>query len=137
MTCAQESMPITEARSTETRRPEPSPPEPGPIGLSRAGGRFMSHVLALMTGNGIAQAVQFSGTLVLARLCAPESFGIFALFLTVVSLFSVLGGGRYELGIMLPDSDEEAANVLFLSTFIMLGIAGVSALALSLFRGSL
>jgi lipopolysaccharide exporter len=127
MTCAQESMPKTQAQ----------PPEPGPIGLSRARGRFMTHVLALMTGNGIAQAVQFSGTLALARLCAPESFGIFALFLTVVSLFSVLGGGRYELAIMLPDSDEEAGNVLFLATFVVLGIAGVSALTLSLFHGSL
>ncbi len=113
------------------------PPDPGPIGLSRARGRFMSHVLALVTGNGIAQAVQFSGTLALARLCAPESFGVFALFLTVVSVFSVLGGGRYELAIMLPDSDEEAANILFLATFVVLGIAGVGALALPFLHGSL
>ena len=112
-------------------------PELAPVRLPRAGGRFISHVFALMTGNGIAQAVQFSGTLVLARLCAPDSFGLYALFMTVVSLFSVLGGGRYELGIMLPESDEEAANVLFLSTFISLGIAGIAALVFPFFRGSL
>jgi len=51
---------------------------------------------------------------VLARLFAPDAFRGLSLYLSrLVSFLSVLGGGRYELAIMLPEKDEEAANVLF------------------------
>src|ERR1700680_2879364 len=81
--------------------------------LPRASGQFMSNVLTLITGNGLSQLINIAGTLVLARLFAPEAFGSFALFVTMVSFLSVLGGGRYELAIMLPVKDEEGANTFF------------------------
>jgi len=59
---------------------------------------------------------------------------MFALFVAVVSLVAVLGGGRYELGIMLPDDDEEAANILTLSTLVLLGIAAFSVIAVGVFH---
>lgn len=105
--------------------------------LPRASGRFVSHVLALITGNGIAQAVQVGGTLILARLCAPDAFGIFALFVSAVSFVSVLGGARYELSIMLPESDVEAANLLFLSTFVLLGLSAASVPGVMILHGAL
>ncbi len=64
----------------------------------------------------------------LARLFAPDAFGSFALFVTLVSFLSVLGGARYELAIMLPEKDEEAANILILSVLTLLGIALLSLL---------
>src|SRR5690242_4397258 len=70
--------------------------------LPRAPGKFISNVLTLITGNGVSQIINVAGTLILARLFAPEAFGSFALFVTLVSFLSVLGGGRYELAIMLP-----------------------------------
>jgi O-antigen/teichoic acid export membrane protein/SAM-dependent methyltransferase len=102
--------------------------------LPRSPGKFVSHVLALVTGNGIAQAVTMAGTLLLARLVAPDAFGSFALFVTLVSFLSVLGGGRYELAVMLPERDEEAANVLFLAVFIVFGIAAFSLAVVALFH---
>src|SRR4051812_32442874 len=93
--------------------------------LPRAKGRFISHVFMLITGNGIAQVINAAGSLALARLFAPDAFGVFALFVAVVSLIGVLGGGRYELAIMLPDDDAEAANLMTLSAFVLGGIAGV------------
>jgi lipopolysaccharide exporter len=100
--------------------------------LPRASGKFVSHVFTLVTGNGLALAINILGTLVLARLFAPEAFGSFALFVTLVSFMSVLGGARYELAIMLPEKDEEAANILVLSVLILLGVAGVSLLLVAL-----
>ncbi|MGH9791156.1 MAG: lipopolysaccharide biosynthesis protein, partial [Candidatus Acidiferrales bacterium] len=93
----------------------------------RGRGRFTRHVLTLVTGNGVAQAISVAGTLILARLLAPEAFGLFALFVTVVSLVAVLGGARYELAIMLPESDEEAANILALAALVVTGIAVAAA----------
>lgn len=119
--------PIAEADAVESTRGT----------LPRASGRFVSHVLALITGNGIAQAVQVGGTLILARLCAPDDFGIFALFVSAVSFVAVLGGARYELSIMLPESDVEAANLLFLSTFVLIGLSAVSVPGVMLLHGPL
>jgi O-antigen/teichoic acid export membrane protein/SAM-dependent methyltransferase len=93
--------------------------------LPRSQGKFLGHVLTLITGTGLAQVVNVLGTLVLARYCAPDEFGSLALFLTLVSFLSVLGGARYELAVMLPEEDKEAANVLFLAVLILLGISGV------------
>ena len=106
----------------------------GVASLPRAQGGFVSHVFMLITGNGVAQAINAAGALCVARLVAPDAFGMFALFVAVVSLVAVLGGGRYELGIMLPDDDEEAANILTLSTLVLLGIAAFSVIAVGVFH---
>lgn len=97
--------------------------------LPRASGKFISHVLTLITGNGLAQMVNVVGTLLLAHLFAPDAFGSFAVFITIVSLLSVLGGARYELAIMLPESDTESANILWLS-FLALGVITAGSLVL-------
>src|SRR3984957_8395448 len=102
--------------------------------LPRASGKFISHVLTLITGNGLAQVINVIGTLLLARLFAPDAFGSFALFVTVVSFLAVLGGARYELAIMLPESDLEAANVLLLSLMMLCGICGLSVVIVALFH---
>ena len=102
--------------------------------LPRASGKFISHVLTLITGNGLAQVVNVIGTLLLARLFAPDAFGSFALFVTVETFLAVLGGARYELAIMLPESDLEAANVLLLSLMMLCGICGLSVVIVALFH---
>src|SRR4029077_10925114 len=104
--------------------------------LPRASGKFISHVLTLIAGNGAAQVINVGGALLLARLFAPDAFGSFALFLTLVSFLSVLGGARYELAIMLPESDVEAANVLLLSVTMLCGITGISLALVALFHSA-
>jgi O-antigen/teichoic acid export membrane protein len=104
--------------------------------LPRASGKFISHVLTLITGNGLAQVVNVVGTLLLARLFTPDAFGSFALFVTIVSFLSVLGGARYELAIMLPESDTEAANILLLSVITVGGITAASLALVALFRSA-
>jgi lipopolysaccharide exporter len=102
--------------------------------LKRAQGSFVKHVGTLVTGTGFAQLVTLAGTLILARLFAPDAFGLMALYVTLVSFLSVLGGGRYELAIMLPEKDSDAANVLYLSIWVALGISVVCLALVALFR---
>ncbi|MBZ0251999.1 MAG: oligosaccharide flippase family protein, partial [Candidatus Methylomirabilis sp.] len=61
----------------------------------------------------------------LTRLYEPADFGALAVFVSLISALVVVGTGRYELATPLPDSDEEAAQVLALA----LGFAGATALA--------
>jgi O-antigen/teichoic acid export membrane protein/SAM-dependent methyltransferase len=105
--------------------------------LPRAEGRFVSHVAALIAGNGLAQAINIAGTLGLAWLLTPADYGVFALFAAIVSFLSVLGGARYELAIMLPDEDQEAANVLTLATLVMFGISIVFLILVAAFSAPL
>ena len=104
--------------------------------LPRASGKFISHVLTLITGNSLAQVINVVGTLLLAHLFAPEAFGSFALFITVVSFLAVLGGARYELAIMLPEQDAEAGNILILSVLTLCGICAVSFLLVAALHSS-
>lgn len=105
--------------------------------VQRARGTFFSHVLTLASGAGVSEAIRIGGTLILARLIAPADFGFLALFVTVVSLVSVSGGARYELAIMLPEEDSEAANVAILAATAGLGIALLGAVGVFALRAQL
>lgn len=81
-------------------------------------GEFNRNVLTLMTGTGLAQIIPLAVTPILSRIYSPEQFGIFALVLAVASSLSVVATGRYELAIMLPRKDVDAANIGALSIAI-------------------
>ncbi len=105
--------------------------------VERDRGSFLSHVITLASGAGVSEGIRVLGTLILARLIAPADFGFLALFVTVVSLVSVAGGARYELAIMLPEQDSDAANVAILAGLVALGIALVSGVAVFALRDPL
>jgi O-antigen/teichoic acid export membrane protein len=81
-------------------------------------GEFNRNVLTLVTGTGLAQVIPLAVTPILSRIYSPEQFGVFALFIAVVSSLSVLATGRYELAIMLPRKDVDAANIAVMSIII-------------------
>ena len=79
---------------------------------------FSRNVLTLMTGTTIAQAIPIAISPILTRIYTPEDFGMFALYMSVASILSVVATGRYELAIMLPKKDEDAVNIVALSIII-------------------
>lgn len=105
--------------------------------IARARGSFFSHVMTLASGAGVAQGINVLGMLLLARLIAPRDFGLFALFVTVVTFVSVIGGARYELAIMLPEHDAEAANIAVLASLVAALIAVASAPIIGIFGSSI
>jgi len=76
-----------------------------------------------MTGTTIAQAIPIAISPILTRIYTPEDFGVFALFIAITGLFSVVASGRYELAIMLPKKDEDAINIFALGMIIILGLS--------------
>jgi len=79
---------------------------------------FSKNVLTLMTGTSIAQAIPIAISPILTRIYSPEDFGLYALYMSLVSIIAVIATGRYEVAIMLPKKDEDAINIVFLSIII-------------------
>lgn len=92
------------------------------------GGRsdFLRNVLTLMTGTTVAQAIPIAAMPLLTRLYTPEDFGVLALYMSLAGMISVVITARYEVAVMLPERDEDAASLVSLS----ICIAGVISLAL-------
>ena len=87
---------------------------------------FVSDVLTLAGGTTFAQILTILVAPVLTRLYGPEDFGVWALYISITSIISVIACLRYELSIMLPESDEEAVNLLGLSFFAVLAVTGLT-----------
>jgi O-antigen/teichoic acid export membrane protein len=84
---------------------------------------FTRNVLTLMTGTTIAQAIPIAISPILTRMYTPEDFGVFALFVSISSVFGSIANGRYELAIMLPKKDEDAINIFALGFIITVVIS--------------
>ena len=73
---------------------------------------FIANVGKLVSGNAFAQALGILVLPVLTRFFSPDAFGVAALFTSFTGVLGVIACLRYELAIMLPETDEEAANIL-------------------------
>lgn len=71
-----------------------------------------------MSGTALSQGVLIAATPILTRLFTPENFGILALYLAIVGTISVVSSWKYELAIMLPEDEEDAKALVFLSIII-------------------
>jgi lipopolysaccharide exporter len=105
-----------------------------PDSAQRSSG-FAADILKLASGATFAQVLTGLLAPLLARLFAPDAFGIAAVFLAITSVVGVVSCLRYELAIMLPKQDEEAANLLAVSLFFVLLVTGLSAVAVALGHG--
>jgi O-antigen/teichoic acid export membrane protein len=89
---------------------------------------FGRNILTLMSGATVAQAIPIAISPILTRLYTPEDFGVFALFIALLSVFGSVASGRYEQALLLPKKEEDAINLmalgfiitLLLSTFLLL-----------------
>jgi len=89
---------------------------------------FSGNILKLMSGTVLAQALGILAMPVVTRLFAPEAFGVLAIFASMTGIVGVIVCLRYELAIMLPDSNEEAANILGVSLLSVIIMTSLSAL---------
>jgi len=95
---------------------------------------FSRNVLTLMTGTTVAQAIPIAISPILTRIYAPEDFGVFALYIAIVSFIAVIVTARYEMAIVLPEKDEDAVNILALSLCIMGFIVFFLTISIFLFK---
>lgn len=81
--------------------------------FSREG--FRGPVLTLLSGSAVALAVSYVASPLLTRLYTPEAFGIADYFVMLLSVLINVASLRYEDALMIPERDDEAAGVLWLS----------------------
>lgn len=91
---------------------------------------FVTDVFKLVTGTTFAQLVTILASPILTRLYGPESFGFLTLFTSITSIIGVIACMRYELAIMLPKTDEKAANLLALCLLCVVAVSGLTVPAL-------
>lgn len=94
---------------------------------------FVKNVVTLMTGTGIAQAIPIALSPVLTRIYTPEEFGLFALYTGVSVVLISLATSRYELAIMLPAKDSEAADIVKLAISLSILISAFVLIIVCLF----
>jgi O-antigen/teichoic acid export membrane protein len=98
---------------------------------------FFKNTAILVAGTGIAQAIPILLQPILRRVYTPEDFGAFAVYFSMIGILTVLANFRYELAIGLPKSDEDAANVFFLTLFLNLVFNIILFLVILFFRNDM
>jgi O-antigen/teichoic acid export membrane protein len=96
--------------------------------------RFARNVSMLIGGTVGAQAILVLFAPLLTRVYTPADFGVLAVFVSLLAFFAVIASLRYELGIPLPDDDEEAAALTVLSLAIVLAMSVCIAGPMYLYR---
>ncbi len=76
---------------------------------------FASDVLKLVSGSASAQILTILTAPFIARLFEPVAFGVAAVFVSITGVISAVVGMRYELSIVLPEDDGDAANSMVVS----------------------
>lgn len=94
--------------------------------------QFARSVGVLVGGTAGAQLLLVLSAPLLTRLYSPEDFGMLAVYISILSLFTVVASLRYELAIPLPEDDQTAANILVLCIIIVLFMTGFSGLIVTL-----
>ena len=75
-------------------------------------GEFLKNVSTLISGATFVQIVAILIYFILSRIYTPEDFGVFGLYLSIVSITGIISTGKYEMAIMLPKQDKDAMNLL-------------------------
>lgn len=91
---------------------------------------FFTSVLKLVSGTTLAQAITILTAPIISRLFAPDAFGVLTVFSALVTIISVVICLRYEFAIVLPEDDEDAANLVSLCILIALSISLLAGLFL-------
>jgi lipopolysaccharide exporter len=96
-------------------------------------GGFLADVVVLAGGTAFSQALLFLATPLITRLYEPADFGVWSLIRSLGSIAAVVACWRYELSIVLPKQDKEAANMFAASVLIAIAMSGLLLLIVSLF----
>ncbi|RZF51147.1 polysaccharide biosynthesis protein [Acinetobacter halotolerans] len=80
-----------------------------------AQGGFLKAVSVLVGGTAFAQVVGLVCLPILTRLYSPEDYSVLGIYVAIVSILAVISCLRFEIAIPIPEKDEEAKALFFLS----------------------
>ena len=95
-------------------------------------GRLLRQLLTVLSGTTMAQLITIVGMIPLARLYSPTDFGFFAIAQSIVLAGSMVAALRYDIAIVLPESQSAARSVHRLASRIIMVASTVLAVVLLL-----
>lgn len=98
---------------------------------------YSKNVITLITGTAFAQAIPIAIAPILTRIYGPEEMGMFALYMSIVAVLSIIATGRYELAIMMPKKNSDAASIAVLAMTISVFVSLLLFGFVVLFKGSI
>jgi O-antigen/teichoic acid export membrane protein len=118
------------------RMPPPlSPPAPGRwrglLGQARRS-EYVAGVAKLATGAALAQAIGLAAAPVITRLYTPADYGVYASFAALAAIAGTAAALRYDLAVVLPERDEEAAWTVGLCLGLIAAVVAVLSVALGI-----
>ncbi len=110
-------------------RPEPTVPDPStPSSPPRRRG-FLANVLIVSGGSILGQAIALLSAPIVARLFAPEAFGIGAIYGTILAVIGLAACLRYDNAVLLPKDPADGAAVLATAILAAFGVSALCAVA--------
>lgn len=88
-------------------------------------GSIKANFLTLMTGTVISQLIVVAVSPILTRLFSPSVFGIYGVYISIVSIAAAIVTLRYDQALMLPKDNNEAASLFWASLFSSIGISSL------------
>jgi len=92
---------------------------------------FKRNVAIVFSGSVASQFISIATAPIIARLYAPEQYGIFGVFLSIAAIAAVLPTLRYTQGVIIEKQDSEAARLLQFCALSTFAISVVLALFLA------
>jgi len=84
---------------------------------------LLQGLVVMISGASVAQLITLLAAPVLTRLYLPADFGILQIFFSFVVILTSVVTWKYELAIPLPDSREDAINLIFLCLSIAVAMS--------------
>jgi O-antigen/teichoic acid export membrane protein len=79
---------------------------------------LLKNTSILISGTALAQVIPMLLQPVLRRSFAPEVFGSYSVYRSLIGILIIISSFKYELAIILPRKDNEATNVFFLAILL-------------------
>lgn len=98
---------------------------------------FLKNVFTLVSATGIAQAISLAVYPVLTRIYTPEEHGLFALYLSIITITAIISTGKYELAVMIPRQEKHGAGLTLLSILLSFGFSILLLLVIAVFRDAI
>jgi len=86
-------------------------------------GSFRDNFFTMAVGRTLSQVIPLLMTPLLTRIYTPTDFGIFAIFLSLVTVLALISNGRYNLAITLPKENSKAIQLFIIC---VIGVISVS-----------
>ena len=96
--------------------------------------RFILDFFTIFSGSLVAQLVSIAASPFLSRIFSPEQFGVYALYLSIVTIIGAISSWQYSNAILLPKKNKDAENIIYLSEFIIIGMSLLSLALVSICR---